>query len=78
MFSNPYTSPLSTPSQPDIPQTAEPVTSEKHNYGQMLKSSALIGDSSVLNIVIGIIRTHLGRSINGSGKLETPCLFNLI
>jgi len=30
---------------------------EKHTYGQILKSSALIGGSSVLNIAIGIVRT---------------------
>ncbi len=31
--------------------------SDKHTYGQILKSSALIGGSSVLNILIRIIRT---------------------
>jgi enterobacterial common antigen flippase len=30
---------------------------QKHTYGQILKSSALIGGSSVINIGIGIIRT---------------------
>ena len=32
-------------------------TAEKHTYGQILKSSALIGGSSVVNIAIGIVRT---------------------
>src|SRR5215831_14376761 len=30
---------------------------EKHSYGQILRSSVLIGGSSVLNIGIGIVRT---------------------
>jgi hypothetical protein len=30
---------------------------EEHTYGQILKSSVLIGGSSVLNIGIGIVRT---------------------
>jgi enterobacterial common antigen flippase len=37
-------------------QPAQPLA-EKHTYGQILKSSALIGGSSVLNIAIGIVRT---------------------
>jgi len=40
-----------------MPQAAAVTTVEKHTYGQILKSSALIGGSSVLNIAIGIIRT---------------------
>ena len=30
---------------------------KKHTYGQILKSSAIIGGSSILNIAIGIVRT---------------------
>ena len=30
---------------------------EKHSYGQILKSSTLVGGSSVLNVAIGIVRT---------------------
>jgi antigen flippase len=30
---------------------------EKHTYGQILKSSAVIGGSSLLNIAIGVVRT---------------------
>jgi PST family polysaccharide transporter len=33
--------------------------SEKSSYGQILKSSALIGGSSVINIAIGIVRTKV-------------------
>jgi len=35
----------------------EPAESEQSTYGQILKSSALIGGSQVLNIAIGIVRT---------------------
>ena len=49
--------PPSSPLLQDIPQTAEVATAEKHTYGQILKSSALIGGSSVVNILIGIVRT---------------------
>ncbi len=35
----------------------ETATTNKDSYGQILKSSALIGGSSAINIVIGIVRT---------------------
>lgn len=34
-----------------------PATTEKHSYGQILKSSALVGGSSAMNIALGIVRT---------------------
>ncbi len=37
----------------------EAVTSAKHSYSQILKSSALIGGSTVINIMIGIVRTKV-------------------
>ena len=40
-----------------LTQTTEVATVEKDSYGQILKSSALIGGSSMVNIAIGIIRT---------------------
>jgi len=39
--------------------TAEPVAPEKKSYGQILKSSALIGGSSVINIGLSIVRTKV-------------------
>jgi PST family polysaccharide transporter len=39
--------------------TAEMPTLEKHTYGQILRSSALIGGSSMINIVIRIIRVKV-------------------
>jgi antigen flippase len=40
-----------------MPETAEVTTAAKHSYGQILKSSALLGGASVLNIAIGMVRT---------------------
>ena len=40
-----------------LPQPAEGVTSEGHTYDEILKSSVLIGGSSVISTVIAIIRT---------------------
>ena len=40
-----------------MPQTAETATAEKHTYSQILKSSAVIGGSSAVTILFGIIRT---------------------
>src|SRR5713101_5891493 len=48
---------LSTPCRQPLPQPAQIATGEKQSYGRILKSSALVGGSSVLNIGIGIVRT---------------------
>src|SRR5258708_23348193 len=40
-----------------LPKAEQTATPEKHSYGQILKSSALVGGSSVVNIALGIIRT---------------------
>jgi antigen flippase len=57
MTSNVCNNELSTPWLPSLPQAAQIATEEKQSYGQILKSSALVGGSSVLNIAIGIVRT---------------------
>ena len=44
------TEPASNPMEP-------PATGGGHSYGQILKSSALIGGSSVLNVAFGVIRS---------------------
>ena len=49
--------PLPPPPPQDTSESAGAVPSGKHSYGQILKSSALIGGSSVVNIAIGIVRT---------------------
>src|SRR5262249_33058120 len=42
---------------PEMAPAVELPAAEKHTYGQILKSSVLIGGSSLLNIGIGIVRT---------------------
>jgi PST family polysaccharide transporter len=34
-------------------------TSQKHSYGQILKSSAVVGGSSAVNVALGIVRTKV-------------------
>ena len=48
---------LASPSPGSLPPTAEKAVPEKNTYGQILKSSALVGGSSVANVAIGIVRT---------------------
>lgn len=48
---------FSAPSPKALPQAPHTATAEKHTYGQILKSSALIGGSSVVSIAIRIVRT---------------------
>lgn len=50
---------VSPPLQEALPQAATTAPAEKGTYGQILKSSALVGGSSVLNIAIGIARTKV-------------------
>lgn len=47
----------------------------RHSYGQILKSSALIGGSSVLNIGIGIVRTKVMALILGPAGIGLLGLF---
>src|SRR5262245_22322164 len=56
MASSPSNSTLSSPSVALL-QQSEPKAAEKHSYRQILKSSAMIGGSSLMNIGIGIVRT---------------------
>ena len=44
-------------SQQEASQFVEQAPDAKHSYGQILKSSALIGGSSVATIAIGVVRT---------------------
>jgi O-antigen/teichoic acid export membrane protein len=52
-----YPNELAALSSPAVVEPATVKTGEKHSYGQILKSSALVGGSSVLKIAIGIVRT---------------------
>ncbi len=48
---------LEPPQPRPFTEAAQRALAEKHTYDQILKSSALVGGSSVVNIVIGIVRT---------------------
>src|SRR5262245_59605307 len=56
MSSEPRTAEVLVP-PPDVASALELPAAEEHTYGQILKSSVLIGGSSLLNIGIGIVRT---------------------
>jgi PST family polysaccharide transporter len=51
---------------------------KKHTYGQILKSSALIGSSSMLNIVIGIVRTKVMAMLLGPSGVGLMGLYGSI
>jgi len=53
-------------------------TSDKSTYGQILKSSAIIGGSSVLNIGFGIIRTKVMAMLLGPSGLGVMGLYSSI
>jgi len=50
---------LVAPPPESLPLAAKTATTEKHTYGQILKSSALVGGSSLVNVAIGIVRTKV-------------------
>jgi O-antigen/teichoic acid export membrane protein len=54
------------------------VTAEKHSYRQILKSSALIGGSSVANIVIGMVRTKAMAVLLGPAGVGLAGLYGSI
>jgi len=58
---------VSPPPPETLPQAPRAAVAEKHTYGQILKSSALVGGSSVLNIGIGIVRTKVMAVLLGPG-----------
>jgi len=63
---------------PEVPPAVELPAAEEYTYGQILKSSALIGGSSLLNIGIGIVRTKgwpccWARLVRTDGPLRLDC-----
>lgn len=64
--------------QPDnLPLQEEPSV-EKKTYGQILKSSALVGGSSVLNIIIGVVRTKIMALLLGPAGFGLLSIYNSI
>jgi antigen flippase len=71
---NQLASPPPSSSPPAVPE----VTAEKHTYCQILKSSALVGGSSVLNIAIGIVRTKAMAMLLGPAGFGLAGLYGSI
>jgi len=61
---------------PSLPQAEKAAPAEKHTYGQILKSSALIGGSSVLKIGIGIVRNKAMAVLLGPSGVGLIGLYN--
>lgn len=51
---------------------------EKHSYGQILKSSAVIGGSSLINIAIGVVRTKIMAMLLGPAGVGLMGLYGSI
>jgi PST family polysaccharide transporter len=69
---------LAAPALEPLPQTAETPKTEKHTYDQILKSSALVGGSSVVNVAIGIFRTKAMAVLLGPAGFGLFGLYNSI
>ena len=69
---------ITAPLTEEIPQTAKEAPAEKNTYGQILKSSALIGGSQALNIAIGIVRTKVMAVLLGPAGFGLMGLYSSI
>ncbi len=58
--------------------TRDGVTSEPHSYGQILKSSVLIGGSSLVSVAVGIVRTKAMALLLGPGGFGLLGLYGSI
>ncbi len=63
---------------PASPHSACTTAPKKQTYGQILKSSAVVGGSSVLNIGIGIVRTKAMALLLGPGGVGLAGLYTSI
>ena len=57
MSSSSTENPVSVLPSEETRQEVQPAKPERHSYGQILKSSALVGGSSAVNVAMGIVRT---------------------
>ncbi|MGH9517148.1 MAG: O-antigen translocase [Terriglobales bacterium] len=78
MASTSYPNELAVLSSPAVSEPVETQAAEKHSYGQILKSSVLVGGSSFLNIGIGIIRTKALAVLLGPGGFGLFGLFGSV
>jgi len=66
--------PQEAPAQTAVAKPA----AEKHSYGQILKSSTVIGGSSVLNILLGIVRTKAVAMLLGPAGFGLAGLYSSV
>ncbi|MGH6892659.1 MAG: O-antigen translocase [Dongiaceae bacterium] len=78
MQSDPDKPPLTDPLRQEEAQAAEAAEPQGRSYGEILKSSALIGGSSALNIAIGIVRTKAMALMLGPGGFGLMALYGAI
>ena len=78
MSSIPVDTQVLAPLTPPPEVTERVATADKDSYGQILKSSAMIGGSSLMNIVIGIIRTKAVAVILGPTGVGLAGLYGSI
>ncbi|MEO8737583.1 MAG: O-antigen translocase [Edaphobacter sp.] len=57
---------------------SSPISAAKGTYGQILKSSAIIGGSSVLNIAVGVVRTKIMALLLGPAGFGMLSLYGSI
>lgn len=78
----PFISPIAEPPAAALASSAIPSSEARrehtHSFGQILKSSALIGASSVLNIGIGIVRTKAMALLLGPAGMGLMSLYSSI
>lgn len=60
------------------PQSAQALQADKHSYRQILRSSALIGGSSAVNVVVGIVRTKVMAILLGPSGVGLLGVYNSI
>lgn len=70
-----YSNPSGYPAKDSTPGTG---TTGKSSYGQILKSSALIGGSSLLNVAIGVVRTKAMAVLLGPGGVGLLGLYGAV
>lgn len=66
------------PAAPQVLSQGTPENTEGHSYNQILRSSALIGGASVLNIAIGIVRVKAMAVFLGPGGFGLAGLYTSI
>lgn len=69
---------LSAATVEPAPLETQVTPAEKHTYGQILKSSALVGGSSILNIGVGILRTKVMAILLGPAGVGLVGLYSSI